>query len=540
MAQGRSQPGDKILALDELLVVRARLRAEGRSLVVCHGCFDIVHPGHIRHLRQAKAMGDVLMVSITGDAQIAKGAGRPLIPEELRAENLAELDLVDMVYIDPNATALSMLESVRPDVYIKGREYETNDDPRFHAERAAVERGGGRVVFSSGDVVFSSTALIDAMGQSMDPFHSRLMSLLHEPELSADALSAIIGGFRGKSAVVVGESIRDTYVLCDRPDVAGEGPMLTLRPVETRSYEGGAAIVARHLAAMGVRPTLVTALPMGEDGDAFERALTSEGVEVRAIRTRGPVPEKQRFVVGTQKVVKVDLVRPYVLDAGEQDALIGLIEDAGACDAGIALDFGLGLLSAGSLSRVCRTLKTRCGFTSGDVSGSRAHLASMRGLDLLTPSESELREALRSFDEALPASVWRLLSETGSREAIVTMGAEGLVSFDPLPGAPMTQGSFETRLKAEHVPALGGAAVDPLGCGDALLAAATMARASGASPLASAFLGSVASCVQAGRMGNLPVSATDLRRLIGRLHAANLTFAEADVVDAARQTRLVS
>ena len=539
-ADGPTHPGQKILGLDELLEVRERLRREGRSLVVCHGCFDIVHPGHIRHLRQAKTMGDVLLVSLTGDALISKGEGRPLIPEELRAENLAELDLVDLVYIDQNTTALSMLESVRPDVYIKGREYESNNDPRFHAERKAVEAGGGRVIFSSGDIVFSSTALIDSLGQSTDPFHSRLMTLLERPELSAEMLGETISSFRGKSMVVVGETIRDTYVMCDRPDVAGEGPMLTLRPLETRCYEGGAAIIARHAAAMGARPVLVTALPDDAEGAEFERRLTAEGVEVRALRLAGPIPEKQRFTVGTQKVVKVDLVRPYVLDAAQQDQLVGLVADAQNTDVGIVADFGLGLMSPQTVRRVCATLSSRCAFTAGDVSGSRANLLEMRGLDLLTPSESELRGSLRSFDEALPAATWRLLEATGSREAIVTMGPEGLVSFDPIGETAMAGGSFGTHLKAEHVPAMVGSAVDPLGCGDALLAAASLAKSSGASALAAAFIGSAASCVQAGRMGNLPVSATDLRRLISKLHAANLTFAPADVVVASTQTRRVS
>ncbi|HED54447.1 MAG TPA: hypothetical protein ENJ00_09660, partial [Phycisphaerales bacterium] len=194
----------KILSIGELLAERQRLREAGRTLVVCHGCFDIVHPGHIRHLRQAKAMGDVLLVSVTGDAQIRKGEGRPLIPEELRAENLAALDLVDYVYVDPNPTALELLGAVKPDVYIKGREYENNADPRFAAEREAVERGGGRVVFSSGEVVFSSTMLIDSLGQSMDPFHSRLTALLDRPELGAEALGEVVSGFRGKKMIVVG------------------------------------------------------------------------------------------------------------------------------------------------------------------------------------------------------------------------------------------------------------------------------------------------------------------------------------------------
>ncbi len=537
---GPADLGQKILSLEALVTLRRRLRIEGRSLVVCHGCFDIVHPGHIRHLRQARTMGDVLLVSLTGDAHINKGAGRPLIPQEHRAENLAALDIVDLVYVDPNPTALSMLEAVEPDVYIKGREYENNADPRFRAERETVEKAGGRVVFSSGDVVFSSSALIDAIGQSMDPFHSRLMMLLEDPKLSAGELDGVISGFRGKRVIVVGETIRDTYVVCDRPSVAGESPMLTLRPLETRCYDGGAAIIARHAAAMGARPVLVTALP--EDDDAYEmrQRLTAEGVEVVALPAGGAIPEKQRFVVGTQKVVKVDLVRPYVLDATEQDRLVSLVEQLGAADVGIVADFGLGLLTSQTLRRVCQKLTKQCSFTAGDVSGSRANLLAMRGLDLLTPSESELRDALRSFDEALPAATLQLLRETGTGEAIVTMGPEGLVSFTPLE-EPVTEGDgFGSRLKAEHVPALAGAAVDQLGCGDALLTTVALARAGGAGAQASALLGAVAASVQAGRMGNLPVSATDLRRSIVRLHSANLTFASADVVEAAGGVRRVS
>ncbi|MFI4870596.1 MAG: PfkB family carbohydrate kinase [Phycisphaerales bacterium JB061] len=537
---GPADPGQKILSLEALVTLRRRLRIEGRSLVVCHGCFDIVHPGHIRHLRQARTMGDVLLVSLTGDAHINKGAGRPLIPQEHRAENLAALDIVDLVYVDPNPTALSMLEAVEPDVYIKGREYENNADPRFRAERETVEKAGGRVVFSSGDVVFSSSALIDAIGQSMDPFHSRLMMLLEDPKLSAGELDGVISGFRGKRVIVVGETIRDTYVVCDRPSVAGESPMLTLRPLETRCYDGGAAIIARHAAAMGARPVLVTALP--EDDDAYEmrQRLTAEGVEVVALPAGGAIPEKQRFVVGTQKVVKVDLVRPYVLDATEQDRLVSLVEQLGGADVGIVADFGLGLLTSQTLRRVCQKLTKQCSFTAGDVSGSRANLLAMRGLDLLTPSESELRDALRSFDEALPAATLQLLRETGTGEAIVTMGPEGLVSFTPLE-EPVTEGDgFGSRLKAEHVPALAGAAVDQLGCGDALLTTVALARAGGAGAQASALLGAVAASVQAGRMGNLPVSATDLRRSIARLHSANLTFASADVVEAAGGVRRVS
>ncbi len=530
-------PGLKILDKNALLERRDLARAAGRRVVHCHGCFDIVHPGHVRHLRQAKALGEILLVSVTGDSGVNKGVGRPLIPEELRAENLAALDFVDWVHIEHRPTATQLLAEVRPDIYVKGREYEFNNDPRFLAERDAVERHGGRVVFSSGDVVFSSTALINAMEQSVDPFHQRLSQLAASPELAGQELFSLLSRMRGKRLVVVGESILDTYVLCDRPDIAGESPIMTLRPLENRHYDGGAAIIARHAAALGARPTLVTALDDSEQSHQFRRRLVAEGVEVRALTTRTPTPEKQRFLVGAQKVMKLDLVEPYVLDASEQAALIGMATEAaragGGCDAAVIADFGLGLMTPAALHRMCNALREHAAILSGDVSGRRSTLTAMRSMDLLCPSESEVRDAFRLHAEGLPLVAWRLLQDTDTRRAIVTMGAEGLIAFDRLHDVQETaDDAWLHRLKAEHVPALTPFAIDPLGCGDSLLTAATLSLAAGGSLLASAFLGACAASCQAQRIGNVPISATDVRQTVVRVHNAHLTYATPEVIHA--------
>jgi rfaE bifunctional protein kinase chain/domain/rfaE bifunctional protein nucleotidyltransferase chain/domain len=526
----------KILTKERLLELRAGARAQGRRVVQCHGCFDIVHPGHIRHLRHARAMGDILLVTITGDSEIKKGTGRPLIPQELRAENLAELDCVDWVYIEPTPTAAELLEDIGPDIYVKGKEYETSADPRFLAERAAVERHGGRVVFSSGDVVFSSTALIAALERSVDPFQGRLAHLLQTPELQGPELFGLVSRMRGQRVVVVGETIVDTYVLCDRPDIAGESPVMTLRPVERRHYDGGAAIIARHAAAMGARPVLVTALPDDDAGRGVRQRLLAEGVEVVAVRSTAPLCEKQRFLVGAQKVMKVDICEPLTLDARQQDELVQLLASVSVgADAAIVADFGQGFFSPGSLKSVCNVLRQSARVLSGDVSGKRSNLRAMRRLDLVCPSEGELRAAYHQHDGTLPVVTWKLLEETQSQAALITMGAEGLIAFDRLPDAGESpKDAFRTRLRGEHVPSLVPFAIDALGCGDSLLAAATLTLAVGGSLNAAAFLGAVAAGVQAQRVGNIPVSATDLRHGIVRVSSAQLAFAPSDVVESRR------
>ncbi|MBX3387738.1 MAG: adenylyltransferase/cytidyltransferase family protein [Phycisphaeraceae bacterium] len=540
---------EKVLSKERLLRLRDRARREGKRVVQCHGCFDIVHPGHLRHLRHAKTQGDVLLVTITGDGEIHKGDGRPLIPQELRAENLAALDCVDWVYVEPRPTAAELLEEVQPDVYVKGKEYEQNNDPRFASEKNAVIRHGGKVVFSSGDVIFSSTALIAALERSVDPYHARLRELLERPDLSAGALADLSARFRGKRFVVVGEVIRDTYVLCDRPDVAGESPIMTLRPVDRRGYDGGAAIIARHLSSLGASAVLVTALPRGDEGDELRRRLLAEGVRVVSVEAGVRLAEKQRFLVGGQKVMKLDLVDRYELDETTSRALEGLAleaagEGGGGCDGAIVADFGLGLWSGAMLERLCPALRKRVGVLAGDVSGRRSHLRSMRGMDLLCPSESELREAYHLFDEGLGLLAYQLLSETNSRHALVTMGPEGLIAFDRLPGAEGKKraavggagaanggddAAWRTRLKAEHVPALASHAVDPLGCGDAMLATAALALSVGAPLTACALLASAAAAVQVQRLGNTVVSAADLRGHVSRLHGAHLAYTPPEV-----------
>lgn len=542
-------PGGKVLSREQLLALREQARRAGRSVVHCHGCFDIVHPGHLRHLRHARSHGDLLLVSITGDAAMKKGTGRPLIPEELRAENLAALDCVDWVYIEQAATARELLEAVRPDVYVKGKEYELNNDPRFLAERAAVEKHGGRVVFSSGDVVFSSTALIAALERSVDPYHARLRQLLSLPELDGVELSRTITRFRGKRVLVVGEVILDTYVLCDRPDVAGEAPVMTLRPLERRMYDGAAAIIARHLAAMGACPVLVTALPRNDEGGqgaALRHRLLAEGVEVRHVAVDAAIPEKQRFLVGAQKVMKLDLLERLELDASQQDALVGLAADTArelavspegarpgesGCHGAIIADFGLGLLPQSVIARLCPELRRHAGILAADVSGRRSNLRMMRDLDLVSPSESEARQAYGLYDQSLPLVAWRLLAETRSRAALISLGADGVIAFDRLAAPVNQEAGFASHVRGEHVPALSGHAVDALGCGDSMLAAATLTRCAGGSLLAAAFIGSVAAALQVQRLGNTVVSATDLRQGLARLHSAHLAFEPAEVIE---------
>ncbi len=503
-------PDRKICNLQQLLDARQAARAAGKTVVHCHGCFDIVHPGHISYLQFAATQGDILIVTVSADPQVNKGINRPLIPEDLRAASLAALECVDYVYINPHPTAVELLEQLQPDIYIKGREYEINHDPRFLAERDTVIRHGGRVVFSSGEVVYSSTALINALEDSHPLNQEKVRRFREDYDLTSQHLLGIVNRFHGRRAVVIGDYILDRYHLCDATGVAAEAPMMSLRTLRSDDYDGGAAIIAAHLAGLGATPTLVTAFANDEASRQVADRLSRMGIEVQATNHRRQLVTKHRFLVDEQKLFKVDEGPVQPLDSAAEATLADrILAAAEGADVVIFADFGYGLMTGGLLDRIMPPLRQRVPVLTADVSGVRSSLLRFKHVDLLTPTEREMRQALGDHSSGLTAVVYNMLQATRCPQALITLGKQGLVAFDHV--VPMSvDGAWERRLRSAYLPSLAGRVVDPLGCGDALLAVASMTLAVEGSLQAAAYLGSLAAAVAADRLGNHPVTADQL------------------------------
>lgn len=152
----------KILTLPELAKKIDKLRSKGKKIVHCHGCFDLMHPGHIKYLQAAKKMGDILVVTLSPDRYVDKGPGRPAFNETLRAESLAALECVDWVAINEWPTAEETLRLLRPHVYVKGQEFENLEDKtgKIQRESQVVREIGAELRFTH-EIVFSSTELLN-------------------------------------------------------------------------------------------------------------------------------------------------------------------------------------------------------------------------------------------------------------------------------------------------------------------------------------------------------------------------------------------
>jgi len=498
---------NKIVTLEELKTLRAELAAAGKTVVQCHGCFDIVHPGHIRHLSFARAQGDALIVTITADRSIEKGFDRPYIHEGLRAENVAALACVDFVCVDESESAQPVLEALQPDIFVKGKEYETNLHPHFLEEKALVEGYGGKVIYSSGDVVYSSTYIINEFRERFDFEQERISAYCAKNELSADDLEETLAAMAGRKVLVLGDPIFDHYVHCDALGVAAEGPVLNVAPLSEEAYVGAGALVAAQMAALGAKPTFLTVLGPGSRADRFLAKLDGLGVEHAVVSVDDrPVFKKTRFLVDEHKVFKVNRGWPSPLSSIANRKLVAALDDLlPEHEALTVIDFGYGLYQAELVAALERLTTRHERPYYVDVSNTRhADILRFKGQRIGTPTEDELRSAFNDHEAGLSNLASRYYEETGGDQLVLTLGKKGALTFSRPPGSG-------TRLIADYLPALSRVARDPVGAGDVFHAATVLADLAGASIQRAVYLASCLSAIHVRRVGNGPVSLLDVQ-----------------------------
>ena len=238
----------KNLSFEEASAHFEALRTKGCRLVQCHGTFDLIHPGHIIHLEEAKALGDVLVVTVTDEAHVNKGPGRPCFNDELRVRTLSALECVDYVVLVPFTAAVEAIRLVRPDVYCKGREYEdaSNDvTGNIHDDVSEVHAHGGEIRYI-GSVVFSSTKLLN---RHFDHISGPVKTFCHElsGRISPKEFQAMVESFSDLRVLVIGDTIIDQYAYLNVQGLTSKNRMISGRFLRQDTHLGGALAVVRHV-----------------------------------------------------------------------------------------------------------------------------------------------------------------------------------------------------------------------------------------------------------------------------------------------------
>jgi rfaE bifunctional protein kinase chain/domain len=483
-------------------------RPRARKVIMCHGTFDLVHPGHIRHLIYAKSKADVLVASLTTDQHNTKANYRPFVPETLRAMNLAALEVVDYVVIDENPTPIENLKFIQPDYFAKGYEYHKDGlHPKTAEELAALESYGGELLFTPGDIVYSSSRIIENEPPNLAA--DKLHALMEAESLTFDGLRASLEKFRGVKVHVVGDTIVDTYTYCTLIGGSTKTPTFSLKHEHQVDFVGGAGIVAKHLKMAGAEVKFTTVL--GDDAlkDYVLKDLRDHGIDCHAIvdRTR-PTTQKNFFTAGGRHLLKVDKVdnRPV------SDKILGeFIRSIGAAtpDVVVFSDFRHGIFNGRTIPRLTAAIPPGpLRVADSQVASRWGNILEFQGFDLITPNEREARFSLGDQDSTIRPLALDLYQRAKCRYLILKMGERGIITYrapDPNVRSFLTVDSFADQV------------VDAVGAGDALLAYATLALVRTGCPVTASILGSVAAAIACGRDGNEPIDPAEVREKLAKV-----------------------
>ena len=460
----------KIKPLEDLAIALDEARAQGRRIVQCHGVFDLLHIGHIRHFQQAAAQGDVLIVTLTPDVFVNKGPNHPVFTEQLRAEAVAALDAVDYVGINRWPSAVEVIHLLRPHVYAKGPDYREFSDDRtggIAREQAAVAAVGGELFITDG-VTFSSSALINRSFPVLPSQTSDYIRTFAERYPTREVLK-YLDNAAALRVLVVGESIIDDYHYCVSIGKSGKEPILAARYVSSERFAGGILAVANHIAGFAGSVSLLTTLGAQDSHEEFIRKHLDPKVQPHfMMQDDAPTIVKRRFVESypLQKLFEVYFMNGDQTSgehvAGLCAALERLIHD---CDVVVVNDYGHGMIGPEHVDLLC----SRAPFLAVNTQVNAANhgfntVSKYRRADYVAVSETELRLDARSRVRSLEDVVTETSARLDCEHMIVTQGLRGSLCYG------RDEGFFP-------IPAFTSRIVDRVGAGDAVFAVTALCLA---------------------------------------------------------------
>lgn len=501
----------KIQPIETVAKIVHDLKQQGKKVALCHGCFDLVHPGHIKHLQAAKALGDVLVVTVTPDCYVDKGEGRPVFPQTLRAESIAALEAVDYVAVNAWPTAEDTLRLLRPDFYVKGQEFETLEDKtgKIQREYNVAEEVGAEVRFTH-EPVFSSTKLLKqhpfrAVAAESGPRPARSLAGAY-PESTCRHLAALAGRYgyddvaerlealRNLKVLLIGDGIIDEYHFCASMGRSAKSPLVVYRHETHEEYAGGALAIANHISGICGQVHLVTLLGNHDSREDFIRAKLGSNVEPRFFyRDDGPTVIKARYLdqyMG-QKMFELNYLNNHYINKEIEAEVVAHLDRVGPdYDVVLVSDFGHGFITAPIIEAVKRHAKVLAVNSQTNAANAGFNLITKyRSPHFVCLDEPEARLATQDRFGPVDALVQNVTRTIGADCVIVTLGKGGSIGFN-------------ARGEVERCPIFSTRVVDTVGAGDAFFAYSSLCYAAGTPLDLTTFIGNVVGAVGCLIVGN--------------------------------------
>jgi rfaE bifunctional protein nucleotidyltransferase chain/domain len=500
-------PNTKIISLEELAVVIGKLKKQGKTVAHCHGCFDLLHLGHIKHFEAAKKAADIVVVTITPDRFVNKGPGRPVFNENLRMEAIAALQAVDYVALNKWETAIETIKILKPTFYVKGQDYKDREKDltaNIYLEEDAVKSVGGEIYFTE-EMMFSSSSLINA---HFSPFNEKVQDYINDlkKKFSFDKVLSYIEDLKKLKVLVIGDTIIDEYHYCRPLGKSSKSPTISSMFLNGEAYAGGVLAVANHLEQYAGNVELITVLgKQNTQLEIIENNL-SKGIDRKFFyRNDSPTNTKRRYLDTflNNKLFEVTFMNDtFIEEKLENEIIAHLKTRVKDCDFILVTDFGHGFISAG----IQKYLESTGKFISVNAQTNSNnygfnYITKYKNTSYISIDEKELRLPFGDNYGKIHNLIEKLNEITSSKDIVITLGQEGSIYYQ--------NGDYYTA------PAFTSSVKDSVGAGDALLAITSMLVYQNVPPELVPFIGNCMGNLAVGIIGNEhPVYKKDLIKFI--------------------------
>ncbi|MGD9973856.1 MAG: PfkB family carbohydrate kinase [Desulfatirhabdiaceae bacterium] len=486
-------------------IEQIKTQSSGKKIVFVSGNFNILHPGHLRLLRFAKECGDFLVVGVLD----GKSPGS-FVSEELRLEGIQAISWVDYSFILHEPVAF-FVEKLEPEFVIKGKEHEERENP----EKDVVQQYGGKLIFGSGEIRFSSIDLMNSEWKELSRSSiNKPVDYLHRHNFGFQRLLEIIDQMNGLKVCVLGDIIIDEYITCDPLGMSQEDPTIVVTPIANEKFLGGAGIVALHAKGLGASVHFFSVVG-NDDGEAFvTQRLAAQGVNAHLFNDESrPTTLKQRYRAKQKTLLRVSHLRQHAIDGEIREKLYReAIDVIPGCDLVIFADFNYGCLPQSLVQPIASFCRENDIMMVADSQSSSqiGDVSRFPDMTLVTPTEREARFAIHDFESGLVVLAEKLREKSGAKNVIISLDEEGILIHAD------TKNS--SNWLTDKLPAFNNAPKDVSGAGDSFLTCTAMSVSVGADIWQSAYLGSLAAACQVGRIGNIPLTPHDLKREINGMN----------------------
>ncbi len=485
----------KIMSLDTLAGITHDLKKRGKKVVLCHGVFDLLHPGHILHFEAAKKQGDVLVVTLTKDQFVNKGPGRPVYNQRLRAESIASLGCVDYVALNEGPIAVDLIKKIKPDVYAKGADYENPQDDitgKIKDEQEAVRSVGGRIHFTH-EVTFSSTEIINRH-YMIYPDQAQEFLEKFRKKYSVQTVVDTLKKLNSLKVLVIGDTIIDEYHYCSPMGKSPKESIVASKFLRAEAFAGGILACANHTAGFCGNVQVVSVL--GKENSREEFILDHLKPHVKPklfFRDDAPTVVKRRFVWDPFLVKMFEVVfiddRP-LSGKNEKQVHDYLSKVIGQYDMVIVTDYGHGFLSKNLIDLICKKSKFLAVNTQTNSANTGYNtIHKYPRADYVCIDEPEMRLAHQDKFGNLEDLILKTAKSMKCKYVTVTRGHLGSLTYSKKDGF-------------SQIPIFSKEIVDRVGAGDAFLAVTAPCAAAGVPSDLIGFIGNSVGALAVRIVGN--------------------------------------